>query len=348
MSSVAVIHPRFKLGGGVDRVIYEISARLHALYGFDITVFTTDAEFNNYSGIKVQLLKNLAGSSYSSQLLYTLMCMHLKPQMFGKYDLLWLHSIPLSVPALHIRSLYEIPVLFTFHDVRTIADARLLIHRISAHIAFNNLDVIVTVSDYVKHEAEQYGVKPIRIYNGCDLNKFHPTWEDEKYMLYLGELTRHKCTWVPIAVSSILRIPLIIIGDGAERKRLERYAKRRNAPVKFYGLVDEHTLVRTIQRCSFMISGSIHEAFGLALLEAEACGKPVIARRCTAIPEVVKHEETGFLCDDVTDYIKCAKMLWEDVELRMRMGLNARKHAEKFSWDNAAKKYEKVISVLLK
>jgi len=347
MSSIAVVHPRFKLGGGVDRVIYEVSARLRMLYGFDITIFTTDARFNNYSGIKVQLLKNLAESSYFLQLQYTLMYMHLKPQMFEKYDLLWLHSIPLSVPALHIKNLCKIPVLFTFHGVRTIKDANLLIHRTSARIAFRKLDAIVTVSDYTKWEAEQYGVKPVRIYNGCDLNKFHPTWEDENYMLYLGELTKHKCTWIPIAVSSILKIPLIIIGDGVERKRLERYAEKINAPVKFYGLVDEHTLVRAIQKCSFMISGSIHEAFGLAFLEAEACGKPVIARRCTAIPEVVKHKETGFLCEDISDYIKYAEKLWKDKELRKRMGLNARKHAEKFSWDVATKKYGELIKALL-
>ena len=345
MTSIAVIHPRFKIGGGVDRVIYEVSKRLHQ-YGFDITVYATDIKLESYPCFKVQLLKNLRNFSYSTQLLYTFAYMQSNPQRFKDYTLLWIHSVPLTVPALHIKQLYNIPVLFTFHGIRTDMDARLLFHKISAKITFRKLDVVVSVSNFIKNEARQYGANSIRIYNGCDLERFHPTWEDEGYMLYLGELTRHKQVYIPIMVSHILDIPLIIVGDGAERKKLEMYARKKNAPIEFYGLVNEQTLVRVLQKCSFMISGSIHEAFGLAFLEAEACGKPVIARRYAAIPEVVKHKETGFLCEDLNDYIKYAKILWKDKELCRRMGLNARRYAEKFSWDNTAERYAELIKEL--
>ncbi len=50
---------------------------------------------------------------------------------------------------------------------------------------------------------------------------------------------------------------------------------------------------KIIQKCSFVISGSIYESFGISLLEAASCGKPVIAMRCVALPEIIKHGETG-------------------------------------------------------
>ncbi|RLI17415.1 hypothetical protein DRO54_11560 [Candidatus Bathyarchaeota archaeon] len=113
VTSIAVIHPRFKIGGGVDRVIYEVSKRLNQ-YGFDITVYATDIKLESHPCFKVQSLKNLRNFSYSTQLLYTLAYMQSNPQKFKDYTLLWIHSVPLTVPALHIKQLYNTPVFSRF------------------------------------------------------------------------------------------------------------------------------------------------------------------------------------------------------------------------------------------
>ncbi len=247
--SIAVIHTQFKMGRGVDRVIYEISKRFNSLYGYDVTIFTTDVSIKDVQEINIRLLKDLSSRSYSVQLFYKFLYMYLKSHLFKGYDLLWLHSVPLLISALNIKQCYGIPILFTFHGIREVADARLLAHKVSAHLTFDKLDMIVSVSDFIKHEARKYGVKSIRIYRiyiGCDLEKFYPTWEDEGYMLYIiGELNKYKYVEIPIYVSSVHKIPLLIVGNGEKRNYLEDYANKINALVNFCGVIcDDHVLVK--------------------------------------------------------------------------------------------------------
>jgi len=222
-------------------------------------------------------------------------------------------------------------------------DPRLLVYKIITRLTFKKIDLIIGVSDFVVREARSYGANVIKIYNGCDLDKFQPTFEDEGYMLSVGELTPHKMIDVPIAISSELGIPLKIVGDGPERERLEQYAKRVNANAEFYGIIDEPSLLKIYRKCSFFISGSVHEAFGLAFVEAGACGKPSIVRNCTAMPEVIRHSKTGFLCNNFREFIHYSRLLWENEEERRKMGLKAINYAKTFSWETAVKKYNIVI-----
>ena len=333
------------MGGGVDTVINETCKRLRGKY--DLSVFTTAVNFEPISDVNVCLLKDLAGSKYERQIFWTVLYTFLHPDAFSGYDLLWIHSLPLLIPALRVKRKLGIPILYSFHGIRTVRDSRLLSYRVLVRLSFSKIDLVVGVSVYVTLEARRYGAHAIRIYNGCDTEKFSPRFEDEGYMLTVGELAPHKAVNIPIEVSRNLGIPLKIVGDGAERDRLERYVRKTGANVEFHGLIPESELIKLYQKCSFFISGSLHEAFGLALLEACASGKPVIARNCTAIPEVVKHNKTGFLCNNDEEFIFYSKLLWENEVLRKTLGKNARKLSEKFSWNETANRYEKAINSLL-
>jgi len=344
VKKIAVVHPRFLIGGGVDTVIYEVSKRLSRRY--EITIFTVDSTFKPIHRIHIHQFQGLEKVGYRERILLTILSILSKQNLFVGYDLLWVHSLPLIPSALQIRNRLNIPLLLTFHGIRTY-DPRLVLYRITAKLTFKMIDQIVGVSNYVTEEAKRYGANAIKIYNGCDLKKFHPTYEDWGYILTVGELAPHKVVEVPIRISRELGIPLKVIGDGSERKRLEEYAKRIGADVEFYGLVDEKTLLKAYQRCSFFISGSFHEAFGLSLLEANACAKPVVARNCAAIPEVVRHGRTGFLCNKFKDYLIYSRLLWENESLRSSMGAYARRWAENFTWDRTARLYSKVMENLL-
>jgi len=345
MSKIAVIHPKFKRGHGVDRVIYETCKRLSNRY--DISIFTLETNYETLPGIDIRIMRNVPTNDYGKQIFLTMLHMFLNPDSFSQYDLIWIHSIPLTISALYIKRKYNIPILCTFHGIRTNLDPRLLVYKIITRLTFKKIDLIIGVSNFVVREARDYGANAIKIYNGCDLERFQPTFEDEGYMLSVGELTPHKMIDVPIAISRELGIPLKIVGDGSEKDRLEQYAKRMNADAEFYGIIDELSLLKMYQKCSFFISGSVHEAFGLAFVEAGACGKPSIVRNCTAMPEVIRHGETGFICNNFSEFIYYSRLLWGKKGIRSAMGKKAVEYAKKFSWDDAAKQYSAVIKKIL-
>lgn len=303
-------------------------------------------EFKPISGVDVRFIKeNLdPGIRYEHQIFSTFKFLLANSNAFRDFDLLWTHSLLLNFPALRIKSKFKIPLLYAFHGIRNLSDDyRLFIYYIGACLSFKKIDYVVGASDFVTEQARCYGARARRIYLGCDTEKFQPRYSDEKFMLTVGELTRHKRVEVPIRISAELNIPLKIVGEGVERKRLERYARKLGSDVEFCGLVSDLELLEMYQRCSFFVSGSMHEAFGLALLEANACGKPVIARNCSAVPEIIRHGVNGFLCEDLEDFTHFAKLLWIDHSLRLELGKNGRKWAETFSWKKAASQYLEVF-----
>jgi len=344
MARIAIIHPRYQIGGGVYTYIYEICRRLESKY--DITIFTLPGRFERIPNVRVEYIPGIGETDYEQQLIQALKFLFLKQDAFSGYDLLWTHSLLLNLPALSVRNRFKVPVLYTFHGIRYMRDdPRLLSYHLASYLIFGRIDLIIGDSNFVTEQAISRGARARRIYPGCDADKFKPTYEDKGFILTVGELTRHKSVEIPIIISSRLNIPLKIVGAG-EMRGVQEFAKKMRADVEFCGIVSDATLINMYQECSFFISGSTHEAFGLALLEASACGKPVVARNCTAIPEIVRHGTTGFLCRDVREFLQASRTLFEDSILRQKMGKAARRWAERFSWDKSASEYDLVFRLL--
>jgi len=97
------------------------------------------------------------------------------------------------------------------------------------------------------------------------------------------------------------------------------------------------------------VNTSLHEGLPLSVLEAMACGKPIVAARVGGIPEVVHHGEHGFLVEDrnVSAFAACCERLIEDRELRRIMGRNARARvAEAFDRERMAASYRTLYEEL--
>lgn len=92
------------------------------------------------------------------------------------------------------------------------------------------------------------------------------------------------------------------------------------------GRLSTKEVIKELQSSHALLFPSRFEGFGYAALEAMACGVPVIAARSSAIPEVVKHEETGLLCDidDVNGFVQACRRLSEDESFRMRLAEQSR------------------------
>jgi|LZQN01.1.fsa_nt_gb glycosyltransferase involved in cell wall biosynthesis len=114
----------------------------------------------------------------------------------------------------------------------------------------------------------------------------------------------------------------------------QKSARFSNLPsncVSLERLRSSEDVARVLRQFDAMLFPSRLEGFGLAPLEAMACGLPVIAAHTSALPEVIEHDVTGLLCspDDIQAFAEAARRLAEDPNLWSRMRRNARQRVER-------------------
>jgi glycosyltransferase involved in cell wall biosynthesis len=136
-----------------------------------------------------------------------------------------------------------------------------------------------------------------------------------------------------------LTLNLLIVGGGSQRDQLETLAARLGiqGSVTFTG----HVPYREIARCHNMIDVSVFlstsDSFGVAAVEASACGNPVVASNVGGLPEVVEHGVTGFIVPprDPHKTADAIEKLVLDGGLRACMGSAGRQRVKKlFNWDD--------------
>lgn len=165
-------------------------------------------------------------------------------------------------------------------------------------------DQVVCTTSWAAAEFERLGVANLnKISLGVDLNLFHPAASDpalraelagpgEILLVHCGRLSPEKKPGLSLAAVRELRasgIPavLVIAGDGPLRRRLERLASRWMAPVRFAGFIsDTARLASLLATADVVLAPGPAETFGLAALEALACGTPVVVNVASALPEV--------------------------------------------------------------
>jgi glycosyltransferase involved in cell wall biosynthesis len=120
---------------------------------------------------------------------------------------------------------------------------------------------------------ELYGRQATVIHPPVDLERFHLSTQQEPYYLVVSALVPYKRIDIAIRAFNEMRLPLKIVGEGPLRSRLERSA---GPNVEFLGWVDDAVLAALYASCQALIFPG-EEDFGIAPVEAQACGRPVIA-----------------------------------------------------------------------
>jgi N-acetyl-alpha-D-glucosaminyl L-malate synthase BshA len=136
---------------------------------------------------------------------------------------------------------------------------------------------------------------------------------------------------------------LDLVGDGPERPRIEALVHVLNLDSRVRFLGERSQLVDLLQESDVFLFPSQSESFGLAALEAMACGVPVVASAVGGIAEVVRHGEAGFLAavGDVAAMAGHVRRLLTDDELHARLSRRARELAEtRFPTEPAVDRYE--------
>ena len=169
------------------------------------------------------------------------------------------------------------------------------------------------------------------------------------YAVFAGRLSPEKRVSTLLAAWAHLRsrIPLVIVGGGNQREELEREAIRENlAMVTFTGTLPRPLTVQTIRGARFLIfSSEWYETFGLTMVEAFACGIPVICSRIGAMQEIVEDGKTGlhFTPGDDRDLADKVEWAWSHPERMREMGEAARQEYEnKYT---AEKNYPRLMEI---
>ncbi|MFX1521335.1 MAG: glycosyltransferase family 4 protein, partial [Promethearchaeota archaeon] len=172
-------------------------------------------------------------------------------------------------------------------------------------------DVIITVSPILKDLYENYAHKMFTAPLGVDTSVFYPKeiniklkqeYDGQHFLLYVGRLSaekglEHLFTALKKVVSLIPDTKLLIIGEGNYRKQLENAVKdlNLNKHVYFLGFKNKDEIVEYLSIADVFVLPSLSEYMPNSILEAMACGVPVIATNVGGIPYIIKDDITGNL-----------------------------------------------------
>lgn len=167
---------------------------------------------------------------------------------------------------------------------------------------------IICVSHFVKQKFVESGIseeKCIVIYNGVDLDKFRPAnndiYSEELIITTIGRLEKWKGQEIFVKAAAIViqKFPDVkfwIIGDGPETKNLESLVKKLQLmnQFKFWGKIEN--VLAYLQQTKIFVHNSLEpEPFGRVIIEAMACGLPVISTDLGGPKEIITDGENGFL-----------------------------------------------------
>ena len=169
-------------------------------------------------------------------------------------------------------------------------------------IAAQRVDRYVTNSRVTQARIKSYfGRESQIVYPPVATARFQPGAVGEHYLV-LSELVSHKRIDTAVEAFNRLRLPLVIAGDGPDRRRLRRMA---GPTVRFAGRVSDSEAERLMASARALVVTSIEE-FGIAAVEVQAAGRPVIGRAGGGLLETVIEGETGYLWDGAADELAAA------------------------------------------
>ena len=233
--------------------------------------------------------------------------------------------------------------------------------------------IVTAVSSFSAMQCIKRGVAPEKIRvipNGIELDNYHSVRPDELARKFNIEdddiliLSISRVTWYKgfeYALEAIHRIiketrkPIkyMIIGDLEDKEYQLKLTRQISAlglqnNVIFTGFVSEEMKLQALTRADIFLAPSLHEGFGIVILEAMALGKPIIASNCEGFRCILKNMETGILVkpassEDIANALRC---VLSNSELRSKLSENASREVKKYDWGRCVEKYEEIYKII--
>lgn len=222
----------------------------------------------------------------------------------------------------------------------------------------SNYDMVVCTTGFAREEFDRIEVPNVAtVPLGVDLDTFHPRhrslrlrrqWATpgQTLLVHCGRLSVEKRVDRSIDALAALcdsgvDARLLIVGEGPLRSKLERQAAR--LPVSFTGFVDNRSEVAALlATADVALAPGPHETFGLAALEALACGTPAVVSCTSALREIVTSDSGAHASNDPTSFARAVvDIIGRPLRRRRR---DARRRAEHFTWPRAANSMLAILS----
>lgn len=278
-----------------------------------------------------------------------------------------------SIPALYIKRQINLPVVVVVNGLPGISwfSGNWIIDRFGW--VYTNLigKRIIKSADGVRllqsplyDDLARFGIDRSRmraIHRGIDTSVFHPGYdnsevraelglkEEDFFVLWVGRLvkpvkmkgTKYLIEAVKELIPLYKNLKLVLVGDGNGRGENEEWAKSIRNNAVFTGYRSD--VYRFMSAADVFVLPSLCEGCPNVVLEASACGRPVIASRVGAVPDLIEDGKTGIIVSpkSVVEIRQALTQLIEDPHLRLEMGERARERMEKeFTIDAICQKLE--------
>lgn len=237
-------------------------------------------------------------------------------------------------------------------------------------IEFNlsKADRILSTSNSMTQQTKKFTKKEIDFfYLGVDTQKFKPIKSESLFNpadIVIGTIkTLEKKYGIEYLIRAFkilkirlpdLSIKLLIVGGGSLEKNLKELVKELNLvnDTVFTGFIQPNEITKYYNMLDIYAALSIEdsESFGLAVIEASSCEKPVVVTNVGGLPEAVEENVTGMIIENknIQEAADCFYKLVTDKNLRIQMGKSGRKRViEKFNWDKKVNSMIELYSQLI-
>lgn len=328
---------------------YEIDGIRYNYLSFDRRLYDIFSEYVLKKDYTLEYAKELANKKYKSF-------------VQEKYDLIHAHGMfnpPAGLVAKLLSQKLNIPYVVTCHG----SDINLLMENAKELYidVLGNADKVIFVSNALLNKAKSLsysGTNAVVIPNGIDPKIFKPLDKEKikkelglnkKVVGYVGNLKyvkrADKFSEIFENIALKQEVEFLVVGDGELRKNVEKECKHKSLKVKFVGRVPNDEVPYYMNAMDVMILPSKNEGWPCVVLEAQACGVPVVGSSNGGIPEAIGNG--GIAVEEGENFEK--RFADAVVEL-LKNPINSsylRERALGFSWENIVKKevkvYEEVV-----
>lgn len=322
--------------GGTERVVYNLTEELVKM-GHQVTLFASgDSEtsaklFSVYpKALREVRVDDIYGMNY-----WSLLNIGMAYEKQDEFDIIHDHNGHLSLPAANIS---KTPTVITLHGAFTAQNKPLF--------QAMNKPYYVSISDSQTHPAPKLHYAGT-VYNGLNMENYPFSKSHDGYLLFVGRISMEKGVHIAIEAAQFLNLPLIIAAklEAVDMPYFQEYVgPKLSDQIKWIGEVDEEERNKLMSKAlCFLHPVTWREPFGLTLIEALACGCPVVAMNKGSIPEIVENGKTGYVVEDVDEMIEAVNQIY-----KIDRGYCRKYALEKFSARRMAegyvRVYEKIIS----
>ncbi len=321
--------------GGIELVVHLLTEEL-VRRGHEVTLFATG---NSVTEARLEYIFETSQRKWmhliEPDLLHTSFAYH-RIREEGDYDIIHNHT---GYTGVALSDFIDIPVLTTLHGIFT--EVNTPFFRYFKDTCFYN-----SISDEQRRGLPELNYIAT-VYNAIDVKSYPYREEKEDFFLWLSRVSPLKGAHHAVNIAKKAGIKLLMAGkiDEGDRYYYDHDVRPYidGKQIVFLGEVSEEEKRDLMSRAkAFIFPITWSEPFGLVMIEAMACGTPVLATRKGAVPEVVVDGRTGFIVDKPMQIVEKIKLV-EKINPR-----DCRKHVEeRFSEERMARDYEEVYQKII-